>query len=59
MVDQFGNEIEKMTKEEAKASVHEMGKMMDYFEGICEYCGNKRMNCPMECIEMQLAKHNI
>ncbi len=56
MIDQFGNEANKMSKEEAEASVQEMSRMMDYFEGICEYCGNKRMDCSMECIEMQLAK---
>ena len=56
MVDQFGNEIESMTKEEADASVEEMGRMMEYFDGICEYCWNQRKKCPIECIDMQRAK---
>ena len=57
MKDQFGNEINIMTKEEAKASVDEMSRMMDYFEGTCEFCGNKRMHCPMECIDKQLSQY--
>lgn len=50
-LDENGNEIHKMTKEEANASVEEMGNMMDYFNETCERCGEKRMNCSMECLE--------
>ena len=53
MVDQFGNEIISMTKKEAEASVVEMGNMMEYFESICECCGNKKMDCPIECVRKE------
>jgi hypothetical protein len=54
MTDQNGNEINIMTKEEAIASVRDMEKMMEYFDGICEKCGNKRKDCKIECVEAQL-----
>ncbi len=51
-----GNEIPKMSKEEASASVDDMGKMMEYFDGTCEHCGQLRKNCSIGCIEKQLLK---
>lgn len=48
-----GYEIPEMTKEEADASVIEMGRMMDWFNGICEYCGKKRRDCDQECFDKQ------
>lgn len=48
MIDQNGNEIILMSKEEADASVEEMTNMIEFFDGICEYCGEKRMNCDYE-----------
>ena len=49
-----GNEYEYMSKEEADASIKEMGNMMEFFEGTCLLCGGIRMNCSVECIEKQL-----
>lgn len=37
------------SKEEAKAHQEDIGGFMDFMEGICEDCGNKRMNCTKEC----------
>ena len=51
MVDQSGNEVIHMTKEEADASVEEMGNMMDYFDATCEHCGEQRKNCNFDTCE--------
>jgi hypothetical protein len=40
--------MEKMSKAEAKASVEEMGRMMDYFDAPCEKCGRPNKDC--ECL---------
>jgi Na+-translocating ferredoxin:NAD+ oxidoreductase RNF subunit RnfB len=56
MYDQFGNEINTMTKEEADASVKDMRNMMKYFDEICEHCGKQRKNCSIDCIEKQLSE---
>lgn len=49
MITEDGSEILQMSKSEAKASVKEMENMMDYFDGICEYCGEQRKNCDISC----------
>ena len=54
MLTESGYEYEPMTKEEADASVREMGSMMDFFEGTCELCGKKRMHCDIECVRKQI-----
>ena len=55
MINESGNEIEPMTKEEAEASVQEFGRMMEFFEGTCELCGRMRKDCSAECVEKHLA----
>lgn len=52
MITEEGYEISTMSKEEAKASVKEMGNMMDYFEEICEHCNGKRMDCSQKCLDL-------
>ena len=42
-------EEQHMTKSEAKASIREMGRMMDYFDSPCEYC--KELNKDCSCMK--------
>jgi len=51
-----GYEIPSMSKQEAKASVDEMGKMMEYFNGICECCGKQRRDCKGDCPRINRGK---
>ena len=53
MITEDGYEIPPMSKEEVRASNIEMDRMMEHFEGICEYCGRKRMNCDETCFSMR------
>lgn len=54
MILEDGSEYEPMSKEEADASVIEMSKMMEFFEGTCDRCGGIREDCTNECIQVQL-----
>lgn len=54
MIYENGSEEIIMSKQEAQESVKEMGSMMGFFEGICEKCGNKRMNCSEECVNSHI-----
>ena len=56
MMMENGSEYHKMTKAEAKASVVEMGKMMEFFEGTCDLCGGIRKDCSAECVEAQIKR---
>lgn len=54
MIYENGAEEQIMSKQEAKASVKEMGNMMEFFDGICEKCGKQRKNCSDECVSTAL-----
>lgn len=49
---------EPISKESAKAWNDECGKMMSYFNGICERCGKQRRNCSAECLVAELQAEN-
>lgn len=59
MITEEGYEIPPMSKEEADASVEDMSGFVDFMEGICEHCGNKRINCTKKCTQESMRRHGF